>query len=209
MPLTSKSRLAEQAQRVILGGTPTADAEVKSAEIILYIEQCFASIVKMNYFAGKAEGESTINGDFIYDFDNVDIVKDANKDMFYSKVPASTISLPYDIGFYHVSLQKDQRNAFVRVPNGFNSLYRDLPSARLEGRMGYFVERNRIYYVNMSNADNPEKALIKLVAPLGSVDDDDEVNIPLDVQHQIVEKSVQMFMAEQAAPKDTENDNFK
>ena len=50
---------------------------------------------------------------------------------------------------------------------------------------------------------------MKLIAPIGQVDDEDQVNIPDDIQGEIVQMIVQLYTNEQAAPKDIVNDNVK
>lgn len=209
MPFTSKYRLAEQSQRLILGGNPTDDREVTTTELMLYVEQCLGQLVKLNYFQNKQEGESTVNGDFIYSFEDVGVKQDEAKSLFYSELPATSMALPHDMGVYGISCMKDQRNAFVRVPNGFMSLYNGLASSNLEGRQGYFLENKRVYYPNMDVADNIKGVLMKLVVPLGGIEPDEEINIPLDFQHDIVNKTTELFLLEQDRPKDIENDNFK
>jgi hypothetical protein len=209
MSLTSKSKLAEQAYRIIAGGTDNSDRDVRPEEISLYIEQCFAMIVKRVFFEGKAEGEAGVNGEFVYSFDNQDILKDSTKGMYYTKIPSSTVGLPNDIGYHFVGMQKNQEDAFVRVPNNFSSLYKNLGASTLEGRQGYFIEANRLYYPGMDGTNLKEKVLLKLIVPLGSVDDEAEVNIPLDIQHEIVQMSVEMYAVEQGVPTDLESDNVK
>lgn len=209
MALTSKYRLAEQAYRILAGGIQNPDKAIEIAELSLYAEQCFASVVKRVFFEGKAEGEVGVNGDFVYSFNNQDILEDTVKDMYYSKIPASTVALPHDIGFFFVGMQKNQKDAFVRVPNQFLSLYNGLAAETLENRQGYYIEANRIYYPNMDDSNKKEKVLMKLIAPLGGLDDEAEINVPLDIQEEIVKKTVEMYAAEQNTPIDNISDNMK
>lgn len=207
--MTSKKRLSEQARLIIQGGSSTADTEISLAEVSIYVEQCFASLIKMNLFANKQEGEATINGDFVYSFDNVEILNDDTKGLYYCLIPGSTIALPYDLGVHQVSLQKDQSDVFVRVPNGFSGLYSGLESFSMESRNVYYLESDRLIFPSLEPEDRVGGVLLKMIAPLSAIDNDTEINIPLDMQHEIVRKAAEMYVAQQMGPKDTENDNIK
>lgn len=208
MSLTSKYKIAEQTRSILAGGKPTADIEVSIRELIIFVSQAFAFVVSRKYFEGKNEGESHVNGNFIYPFEE-DVLKDTAKDLFYSALPATSVTLPYDMEVYQVSRVKDQRAPFIPVPSGFMGLTEGLESGRLEGRIGYFVENERIYFVNMDQKNKVDTVMMKLVAPIGSVEDEDEINISDDIQLEIVTKAVQLYQNEVAVPKDVINDNVK
>src|SRR3990167_3088908 len=208
MSLTSKYRIAEQAQRIIVGGKPTADVEVSVRELIIFVGQAFAKIVSRKFFEMKNEGESLVNGNFIYSFEGT-VKKDTAKDLFYSELPATSVVLPYDMEVQQVSRIKDQASPFIPVNNGFIGLYEGLESGNLEGRIGYFVENGRIYYVNMYQRNKVDNVLMKLVAPIGAVEDEDDINISDEIQLEIVMMAVQLYQAEQAQNKDISNDNVK
>lgn len=208
MSLTTKYRIAEQARNILVGGKSTSDIEVSIRELIIFVGQAFAFIVSRKYFEGKNEGESHINGNFIYPFEE-DVLKDTANGLFYSILPAASVTLPYDMEVYQVSRIKDQTTPFVPVSNGFSGLAEGLMSGRLEGRIGYFVEDGRIYYVNMDQINKVEKVLMKLVAPIGSVGDEDEINISEDIQLEIVMKAIQLYREQEQTPKDVISDNIK
>ena len=209
MSLTSKYKLAEQARRIILGGHPTPDSGAKMQELMLYVSQAFSSIVSRIFFVGKNEGESYVNGNFIYPFEDIKVEKDPVQDKFFSELPATTVTLPYDIGIFQISLEKDQGRVFVPVANGFSGLTEGLEVGLLEGRIAYYLEKNRVYYDNMEEINKVDKVLMKLVAPLGSVEDEDEINVNDDVQKEIVEMTVGLYRNQEATPHDEQNDDVK
>lgn len=209
MGLTSKYKLAEQARRIILGGHPTPDSGVKIQELIIHVSQAFANIVRQTFFQGKAEGDPWINGSFIYTFKNVKVEEDKEIDKFFVKMPATTVTLPYDIGVFQVSNMKDQANAFKPVSSGFEAMTMNLDVGRLQGKIGFYQEDNRIYFVNMTDTEKSEKVLVKLVAPLGSIGDEDEITVNDDIQQQIVAMTVQLYRQEEQTPHDDQNDNVK
>jgi len=206
MSFTSQYKLAEQALRIIVGGTPTDDAEVEIQEVVLAVSQAFATVVKNQYFAAKAIGEQMINGNLIYAFEDIEVQKDSKKGLFFSELPSTTINLPYDMGVHQISRMKDQKRIFIPVQNGFSGLFEGLKSQKLSGRIGYYLENDRVYYENMTVTNEVSTVLMKLVVPLSSLDVDDEVNVPDDIQGEIIAGVVQLYSIEQQAPHDETSD---
>ena len=206
--MTTKFKIAEQAQRIIVGGHPTADVEVSVRELIIFVGQAFAKVVSRKFFEMKNEGESLVNGNFIYSFEET-VKKDTSKDLFYSDIPATSVTLPYDMEIQQVSRIKNQASPFIPVNNGFIGLYEGLESGNLEGMIGYFVENGRIYYVNMYQRNKVDNVLMKIVAPIGAVEDEDDINISDEIQLEIVTMTVQLYQNQENKPKDTVNDGIK
>jgi len=209
MSLTTKYKLAEQAQRILAGGTPTDDNQISIQELLIGVTQAFSSIIRRNYFEGKSIGEPHINGNFIYSFSDITVDKDTNKSLYYSEIPATTVTLPYDMGVYQISRMKDQKDVFVPLQNGFSALFNGLKSFKLEGRIGYYLEGDRIYYENMDIKNKVSTVLMKLIAPIGSVSEEDSINIPDDIQSEIVTMTVQLYVTEQQIPHDEQSDLVK
>lgn len=206
---TSKAKIAEQIQRMLSGGTPSRDSQVTIQELIVAVSQMFAQAVKFNLFANKKEGESEVDGSFIYPFEDVPVKKDHHKDLYYSILPSPTITLPSGAGVYQISLMKDQENSFVLVPANFKALTKGLPMANIETNIGYWREGNRVYYTNISAADEITEVLIKLIVGIDGIGDDDLIDIPLDIQADIIQKVFQMYTPQQQLPKDDLNNNNK
>jgi len=209
MSLTTKYKLAEQAQRILAGGTPTDDNQISIQELVIGVSQAFSSVIRRSYFEGKAIGEPHINGNFIYSFSDITVDRDTNKSLYYSTIPATTVTLPYDMGVYQISRMKDQKDAFVPLQNGFSALFEGLKSFKLEGRIGYYLEGDRIYYENMDVKNKVSTVLMKLIAPIGSVSEEDNINIPDDIQSEIVTMTVQLYATEQQLPHDEQSDLVK
>lgn len=209
MSLTTKYKLAEQAQRILSGGTPTDDSQISIQELMIATTQVFSSVVRADFFESKAIGEPHLNGNFIYSFSDITVNKDVDKSLFYSELPSTMISLPYDMGVYQISRVKDQKNAFVPLQNGFSALFDGLKSSKLEGRIGYYLENDRVYYENMDILNKVDTVLIKLVVPLGSVGDEDDINVPDDMQMRIVGAVIQLYATEKQIPHDEQSDLVK
>lgn len=205
---TTKLQIAEQILRIINAGDVTADSKYDIREIILAVEQERDRLVRLRLFESLQMGEMIVAGDVISSFDNVLIKNDSVKDMLYSDLPGNPLSLPNDYGVWQVSYQKNQKSAFIRMPNGSIGLYNGLLSSNLGGREGYFVEGNRIYYNdNVSNCCG-HKVLIKMVLNSGSIANDVLFPIPADIQSEVIRNVVQLFVQSKGLPHDEQNDNI-
>tara|TARA_R100001079_G_scaffold111024_1_gene88982 strand:+ start:421 stop:1044 length:624 start_codon:yes stop_codon:yes gene_type:complete len=205
---TTKLQIAEQILRIINAGDVTADSKYDIREIILAVEQERDRLVRLRLFESLQMGEMIVAGDVISSFDNVLIKNDSVKDMLYSDLPGNPLSLPNDYGVWQVSYQKNQKSAFIRMPNGSIGLYNGLLSSNLGGREGYFVEGNRIYYNdNVSNCCG-HKVLIKMVLNSGSIANDVLFPIPADIQSEVIKNVVQLFVQSKGLPHDEQNDNI-
>jgi len=206
--MTTFSTLAEQTKLILSGGRITPDVEPSPQELILCVKQAFSQLVKMSFYENKKEGESYVSGGFIYTFEDVDVTKDINKNLFYSTLPSSTIVLPQEIGVYQISPMQDQGSFFVPLRNGDYALMQGLEVSRLEGRYGYFIEGKRVYYT-FSPSEKIDYVLMKLVVAIDNIGDDEMIVIPNDMQLQLVQQAAQLYMTEVSAKKDVISDNIK
>jgi len=205
---TTKLQIAEQILRIINAGDVTADSKYDIREIILAVEQERDRLVRLRLFESLQMGEMIVAGDVISSFDNVLIKNDSVKDMLYSDLPGNPLSLPNDYGVWQVSYQKNQKSAFIRMPNGSIGLYNGLLSSNLGGREGYFVEGNRIYYNDNVSDCCGHKVLIKMVLNSGSIANDVLFPIPADIQSEVIRNVVQLFVQSKGLPHDEQNDNI-
>jgi hypothetical protein len=161
-------------------------------------------------------GEYNINGSFISTY-SVSINNDEDKDLKYSSVPVTPISLPNDMGLFQVSYKQDQFNTFVRMSNGSFGLYNGLSSGGLLGRVGYFVESSseykcdsksgvRVYYNNME--DCTKDVLIKVVATSEHIDEDEPFPIAPEMESIIIRSVVELYAIMRNATNDEQNDNI-
>ena len=214
----TKKQLAEQALRIIQGGSVRDDAEIDIREIMMNIEQERDKLIKVELFQSISMGEYNINGSFISTYVS-SILDDTDKDLKYSDIPVTPISLPNDLGMFQVSFEKDQFNTFIRIPNGATGLYNNLNSSRLLGRIGYFVENStystceissgtRVYYTNLPK-DCTKSVLLKVVATSGDIDEDDPFPVAPEMESQIIRSVVELYSVMRQALADESNDNVE
>lgn len=165
-------------------------------EIIEHIKQSLASLVKNEWYKGKEEGVSEVNGQFVYTF-----VKDANgnpllpvvdttTDLYYIIIPSSYLNLPYNGGIVSVSLTKGADFPFIQYGTAGIALFEGLEANNMGGRQLYFVEDGRMYFPNMS-VSRLGNILLKLSVALDLKDPDEDLNISPD----IVDATVAMVVA--------------
>jgi hypothetical protein len=199
--------IAEQAQRIISGGATTNDTEIRLEELVIYVDQAFGQFIKIAYFENKEDGQSYVDGSFIYTF-YVDVKEDPMRKKLFAKIPSTYVNLPSGVGIYSVSPIEDEFSSYVPLNPNFMALSKGLEVGKLETRKGYFVENTRMFLYNVTTLDCPEKLIVKLVGGIQG-DDEIEVDLPLNMQSELVNLTVQLYTQQQANPKDELNDNTK
>ena len=205
----TRTLIAEQAQRIIQGGDVNSDVQVTKEELETYVDQCFGKYIVASYYENRnADGENNVNGTFIYSF--VENVKyDKQRCKHYAPISSSYVNLPNGMGLYSVSPVQDEFNTFVPLRTDFLALTRGTLVANLEGNKGYYIENTRIYLHNLDTAAIPEKLLIKLVGGIQSDSQEDNIDLPLNMQEEIINLVVQMYYTMRQTPQDVLTDNVK
>lgn len=207
MALTTYERVAEQVERRL--SIYTIDSDILRPELILAIKQRVSLKILTRFYQIKnEEGWGEIDGAFIYTFKNISVAKDDDMDAYFAPLPSSYPDLLYGMGIKQVSPSKEPKTFYVPVKNGFEGLYKDLGAEKLEGSIGYYPENFRIYFVNMDGSNNPPSVLIKITLPLDGIAPNTQVNIPSDIQAEVIEEVVAMYSQKLPAD-DTKNANDK
>jgi hypothetical protein len=202
----TKNILAEQIQRRISGGDVSDDSEFDPREIILFIEQALAVLVKDSFITMLRVDETVVGAQYISSFMNVEVVESPCLKLSYSIVPRGYIDLHSDRGIHQISLMEDQENSFVPVRNGSTALYSKSSAGRLEGRTSYYPEGARVYYNKNLNKDGIVKVLIKLIVPSPSdLGNDDPYPIGTDMELPVILKVLELMGI--APPTDDVNDS--
>lgn len=206
---TTKRQLAEQILRILHGGDISEDAQIDERELFINIDQVRAKLIKEEIVANKKSGILDISGDYISSYEDLTIVKDDKKNLYYSVIPVKYVILPDDIGLYQVSLMQGQESPFIRVANGTMGLFSGLHAFHLGGRVGYWVEKDRVYYHNFSDKLKDSKILLKLVASVEDFNPNEELPIPADRELELLQQVLQIYGVHTQVPQDKKNDNVK
>ena len=199
--------VAEQAQRIINGGSPSADTEVRAEELAIYVDQAFGQLIQNAYYENMSEGSRYVPGTFIYSF--VEPVQyDTIRKRYTVSLSSSYVQLPHGIGVYQVSAVEDETSTFKPLNSNFLAMASGLAVGDLEGNRGYMLEAGKLVLVNLKADDKFENILIKLAGGIQG-DVDPTVDIPLDMQGELVRLTVELYMIQQQMPNDDINDNTK
>lgn len=205
----TRTLIAEQAQRIIQGGDVNSDVQVTKEELEIYVDQAFGKFVYNSFYENKKEdNESSVNGTFIYSF--VEQVKcDKERDKYYVALSSTYVNLPNGMGVYSVSPLQDEFNTYIPLRTDFLSITRGTLVGSLEGNKGYYIENTRLYLHNLDKSAIPEKLLVKLAGGIQNAKHEDNVDLPLNVQEDLVRMTVQLYMTMRQVPQDVINDNIK
>ena len=218
----TKRKLAEQALRIIQGGAIRDDAEIDIREVMMNIEQERDKLVRQEIFESLqitgSYGATSVNGSFVTSY-IVDVETDNVKDMKFSKLPVTPISLPSDMGVVQASFVQDQYKPFMRLSTGQLGLYSGMPSEAALGRIGFFVENSlqfsqessqgtKIFY-NKGMKNCKKQVLVKVVTVSEDIAPDDIFPVTPEMQSIIIRNVVELYSIMRNAMSDEQNDNIE
>ena len=207
MALT-KRQLAEQILRILHGGDVSDDVQIDERELYAAINQSLSRIIAEQLKADKS-GNISISGDFITPVYDVPVKFDTKRNRWYSDIPVRYVQLSEDLGMYQVSPMQDEQNSFVRVQPSFLSLFRGMSVLNLAGNTGFYVEKDRIFYVNFNIKYKDMLVLLKVVAAAEAFGEDDEIPVPSEFEDRLRDMVVERYAMQRQVPVDKANDNNK
>lgn len=203
----TRAIIVEQILRLLDGGRNARNGRWKYQEIALSLNQARNTLARDFFYAGLKSGDSFTDPNWISSFNEVDVQKDTDRNLWYSNLPATPIALPDGKGINMVSYQKDQYNQFIPLKNGSMWMFGEVGGEMdLQGNTGFFQEGKKIYFPNYQSTGY-DKVLIKLVADSADLGDDDFFAVPPDAMEQIVKTVVSMYAPFSQKPVDMKNDN--
>jgi hypothetical protein len=152
------------------------------------------------------EGSTQVPGEYVTAFEEIPVSKDSGKNLYYSNMPSTTMSLPYDMGVYQISNAEGQDFPFAPMPNATYGIMAGLAVSYLGGRIGYWLENTRVYYTNMDAKNAPKVVLMKLLITGTSNDIDEPINIADNIQMDIIQRVMSVLGQTSQIPNDDVND---
>jgi hypothetical protein len=207
MALTTKDKLSEQVLNEL--NKRNIDSNFKEGDVILRVQQTLAWFIRQRFFQSKADDVSDVDGSYFFTFKNQPVLKDEDMNHYYVSLPGTSIDLPHGAGIGKVAPMKDQNNGYKLVSYGFDDLYKGLAASTLENSIGVYPigdtdKGAKLVFVNMNGSNNPDKVLITMVVPFDGIGDDVVLNIPMDIQREVIDTIVGYFAG--APQKDNTND---
>lgn len=183
--------LSEQIKRII--GSRTHDSDIDLRDVKLSVKQVLSDTIRVRYFISKQDDVEEIDGQLISRFTSHTVLKDATTGEFYTMSPCDVMNMPYGGAVVHVGPLKNHRESWKQVNYGFNSLYSGSLAQNLEGNAGFFMEGNKIFFVNSNNFEVGDELLIKILAGVDNLNKDQDFHIPADMEKIIVEYVLQLY----------------
>jgi len=194
------ARIAEQVRRIL--GKRDADSDIDERELQLAVRQAISYIVRMRFWESKGQDYPEVPESLIMTYQNLKIESDALG--LFTTLPSRVIDLPYGMGIKLVAAQSNPQCGFFRQPNGFNSISCGLESNCVPGQNYYFQDGNKLRYPNLGHEDNPGEIFIRLVAPAEDIENEDELQIPPDMESDVLDRVLAVYGA--FRPQDEVND---
>lgn len=161
-------QLAELIFRRYAGGNITADSGFRLPDFTLAVKNARAYKIRMDYFnTFRVEGERTINELWLKSYNDVPVVFDRARNIYYSVLPAQVLDLPRSLGLYHISPTQDIQTPFHPRTVGETWLFTRNP----QDYITYFYDTDNVYYRNFD--PSIEQVYMQLI-PLDSDEIPDE-----------------------------------
>lgn len=123
------------------------------------------------------------------------------RQQYYTDIPTPTIEMPGYSKIRQIGDIQDEETAFVPVQNGQQAIIKHLEVGGLGGRIGYRIEGNRVFFVNMPNGVY-ETVLMKYVPTVAGLDDDEDVRLPATAEYQLINMIVAQLQEQKMTPED-------
>lgn len=201
----TKKEAYELVVDILSGGDDSATSKYHEEVVYKQLEIARNFMIKRAYIENRNEGSYDISGEFVKGFQCVPVLLDDCRDEYYSDLPAKLISLPNNRGLRSVSPMKGQNAAFSIVPNTGAGVWEGLEANDLGGTECY-LEDSRIYYKKL-DASNVKQVLVKMIASIDNLDEDEQIPIPADMEALLIEQVVAAFSPSKATVQDKHNDS--
>ncbi len=197
--MATRGELAERILRIVYNGTPPNDASIDIREVGLHINSALSLLAKVNFTDNyKFEGVAYVNDGFLSTFKDVAVSTDTDVDLKYLTLPENPVGLPKNRGIVEISKMKDKSTTpVIMVAANKRSIYQGLHT--IKNRIIGWQEGNKIYFDGAIAGF--AKALVKLVAP-ASNDMDESLNLPKDMEEQIIDAVVKRLMMQRQIGQD-------
>lgn len=189
----------------ILYPSPTDDRKLREQEAALAISQARDRLLKREILQNKLETNS-IYGNWLSTFFDNKTYFDKNLGKYAIKLPARPISLIGDMGVYHVFPQGEEENMFIPVTTGFSAMHLKTLSKMLGGNMGYYLDGNKIVFLNKISTDQP--ITIRMVAMGEDIPLDDYFPIDGSIEQEMLELAVNLYSTQKQINEDIISDSI-
>jgi hypothetical protein len=185
--MTTKAKLAEQILRLYKGGEVSNDNSLSLNEVKLLVGQTINRLLKVELFnVNMAAGDNFPPHAIIASYPDITVLNGSSE--YYIILPTMPISLPLNMGVWHISLDDDDQVPFIPIPSSQLGLLKNLPTAAMQGETGYEVNGNKVVFKGRTFTQAEKVLLRLLVVNVDSLSDFDPLPIPADMEGVVIKE---------------------
>ena len=184
--MITRKILVEQIRRKLAGGNVPNNFAITELEVGKQVDQVANAVIKI---ACLNEGFDN----FLATYEDVKIVKDTLKNIYYCELPAKVIGFKNQEGVYQVSTMQDQSSLFTPCPTNVQWMSGEKINEQLQGRSGYYNQQQKLYFVNYSPSTNTDTILLKLIVDRSYLEEEDDYQITPDLQKLILQETFNFY----------------
>jgi hypothetical protein len=193
--MSTKYRLAEQVQRILSGGDPSAGSRYDIREIMLVIGQVISKKLQLSHFELTVQaGETIPQGLMLATYGDGDVALTPEKYKTVSKIklPASPIHLPRNMGVYHIGPYDDPNCGYIPLQTGqFGQVRKLVGMSTLLGQVGYEVRGNEVVFT--SDISDTRIMMMLAVMNIDKYDEFQQLPIPEDMEADVIAATVELM----------------
>jgi len=183
----------------------TEDAKLDEQVAQIAVSQARDAYVRNAVLANKFE-TNIIYGNWVSSFYKQPIQYDKERCEYYTELPVRVIALPNNAGVQRVFFKGRVQDEIIPVPMGFKSMFKLQIEADLEGEWGYYLNANRIYYIQDMNSDHTVS--IDLIASAEDLDEDAYFPVDTSATQEILSAALQLYQLQKGIPEDVLNNGI-
>lgn len=197
--------LAEQVQRILVGGNPTTETDLDEREVELVVKQKVDSVLQ-NYLFQLNKAERNVGFRIPREFlAKITLPLTTNK----GTLPNKPLQMPKNKTVYEANISGSTCGAdgqtLIPINNALG-MFRKSEEADLGGYYGYQISGEEFCIVNAGSATISEVELY-YIPSAESLDSDDELTIPSFLQDEVIEQTAKVFSPHVSIDRDNKQDN--
>lgn len=179
--MIKKIEIVEKIQSALNGGDDVSDglSRYHPSDIEANVDEVYADILQNMYsqnMRSKMGFDPMLLDDYTRTYNNIPVQYDEVRCEFYSQLPVTTVSLPFNSSVRFISPQQEQKLQFSPVSNNASVVFSELEVDKVDNVPSFYMESNRVYY--SFPVHDYKKVLMKLVPSFSSLLDDDLIPEP-------------------------------
>ena len=200
--MTTRYKIAEQVLLLLKGGNIKASTTIEIEDIIESVGQYINAHFKQEHLSvNMPSGETIPEGVMLSYYDGLVPVK--YKDVSKVTLPVTPISLPRNMGVFHLSRSNDINDGFVPMQSGQMALLKgERLISELLGQVGYTPYGNDMVFTkDLTTEENVTVIAGLVVMDISKYGDYDALPLPAEMEATVVQECFKLFAAQMPGSK--------